>query len=58
MRWNAPGRGKRGCLRVIYYWAVRQECLLMLLVYAKNEMDTLTPEQLKVLKQMIEEEYP
>ncbi len=30
----------------------------MLLVYAKNEMDTLTPEQLKVLKQMIEEEYP
>jgi hypothetical protein len=58
VRWNAPGRGKRGGLRVIYYWAVRQEYLLMLLVYAKNEMDTLTPEQLKVLKQMIEEEYP
>ena len=58
MRWGAQGRGKRGGIRVIYYWAVRQDCILMLLMYSKNEMDTLTPEQVKVLRRIIEEEYP
>jgi len=49
IRWSAQGRGKRGGVRVIYYWAVRQEQILMLLMYAKNERDDLTVEQLKVL---------
>lgn len=30
----------------------------MLLMYAKNEQDDLTTEQLKVLRRIIEEEYP
>ena len=58
IRWGAQGRGKRGGVRVIYYWAVRQECILMLLIYAKNELDNLTADQLKVLRRIIEEEYP
>jgi len=58
IRWGAQGRGKRGGVRVIYYWAVRQERILMLLMYAKNEQDNLTAEQLKVLRRIIEEEYP
>jgi hypothetical protein len=58
IRWGAQGRGKRGGVRVIYYWAVRQEHILMLLMYAKNERDNLTAEQLKVLRRIIEEEYP
>ena len=58
IRWSAQGRGKRGGVRVIYYWAVRQEQILMLLIYAKNERDDLTVEQLKVLRRIIEEEYP
>lgn len=45
-------------MRVIYYWAVRQDRILMLLIYAKNVQDDLTAEQLKVLRAMIEEEYP
>lgn len=57
VRWGIRGRGKRGGTRVIYYWAVRQEQLLMLFVYPKNEMDDLSREQLKTLRKIIEEEY-
>ena len=58
IRWGAKGQGKRGGVRTIYYWAVQQDRILMLLMYAKNEQDNLTAEQLKVLRKIIEEEYP
>jgi len=45
-------------VRVIYYWAVSQDRILMLLIYAKNEQDGLTPEQLRVLRRIVREEYP
>ena len=58
VRWALPGRGKRGGVRVIYYWAVEQEQLLMLFMFAKNERDDLSPAQLKILRKIVEEEYP
>jgi hypothetical protein len=57
-RWSISGRGKRGGVRVIYYWAVVHDKILMLFMYAKNEQDDLTSDQLKVLRKIIEEEYP
>ena len=48
VRWNLPGRGKRGSLRVIYYWDP-PETIYMLLPYKKTDQDNLTPEQLKFL---------
>jgi hypothetical protein len=57
VRWVFRGHGKRGGVRVIYYWAVVRDTILMLFMYAKNEQDDLTPEQLKVLRRIIEEEY-
>jgi len=57
IRWAATGRGKRGGVRVIYYWAVDREIILMLLIYGKNEQDDLTAEQLRVLKGLVEEEF-
>lgn len=57
-RWPARGRGKRGGLRVIYYWAVSPEQLLMLFIYAKGEQEDLLPAQLKILRKIVEEEYP
>ena len=56
-RWAASGRGKRGSARVIYYWAVRRDHILMLLIYQKNEQDDLTPAQLQRLRQIVEKEY-
>lgn len=56
-RWAASGKGKRGGSRAIYYWAVNEDQLLMLLIYSKSEQDDLTPNQLKVLRKIVEEEY-
>jgi len=58
LRWATKGKGKRGGSRVIYYWAVSQEHVLMLLINSKSEREDLTREQLKTLKKMVEEEYP
>lgn len=58
LRWATRGKGKRGGSRVIYYWAVTQEQLLMLLIYSKSERDDLTRDQLKTLKKIVEEKYP
>ena len=57
VRWTAPGRGKRGGVRVIYYWAVKHDRLLMLLIYPKSEKDDLSREQLMILRKIVEEEY-
>lgn len=58
MRWSLPGRGKRGGVRVIYYWAVTREQLLLLFMYPKSERDDLTATQIKILRTIVEEEYP
>ena len=50
-----PGSGGA---RVIYYWAAEQDHLLMLFIYAKNESDDLTRDQIKTLRHIVEREYP
>jgi len=57
LRWSLSGHGKRGGIRVIYYWSASRDTILMLFVYAKNEQDDLTRQQLKTLRKIIEEEY-
>ena len=57
VRWAIQGRGKRGGVRVIYYWMDARNKILMLLMYAKNDQEDLTPEQLEVLRRIVEEEY-
>ena len=58
IRWEGAGRGKRGGVRVIYYWARKQDVMLMLLIYSKTQQDDLTSKQKAVLKKLIQEEYP
>ena len=53
IRWGASGRGKRGGVRVIYYWWTADDLISMVLIYAKNEQDDLTPDQLKMLKRLL-----
>jgi len=57
IRWGAKGRGKRGGARVIYYWHLGQETFYMLLVYAKSRQEDLTPEQVRILKRLVREEF-
>jgi len=57
VRWSLPGRGKRGGVRVLYYWVVPKDQILMLFMYPKNVVDDLTPQKLKVLRQIVEKEF-
>jgi hypothetical protein len=54
-RWAGSGRGKRGGVRVIYYWWTALDRISMLLIYRKNEQDDLTAEQLKSMKRALSE---
>mgnify|MGYP001612726069 CR=1 FL=1 len=54
IRWSIPGRGKRGGLRVIYYWD-EPDTIFMLFPYRKNEQEELTAGQLRVLKAVVKE---
>lgn len=57
IRWAPTGSGKRGGARVLYYWAVDADTLLMLFAFQKNERADLTPAQLKQLASMVKEEF-
>lgn len=57
LRWAASGRGKRGKVRVIYYWHRASETIYLLYFYAKNVQGDLTPAQVKRLAQLVREEF-
>jgi hypothetical protein len=50
-------RGKRGGARVIYYWAVRKEMILLLFAYPKNVAANLTQEQTSQLARAVKQEF-
>ena len=49
-------KGKRGGLRVIYYWWSGGSQFWLFTLYDKNEQDDLTQQQKKILKQMLSSE--
>jgi len=57
MRWALAGRGKSGGARIIYHWFVRQAVIYLLLIYSKNEQEDLTPQQLRLLRKIVEAEF-
>ena len=52
LRWAGAGRGKRGGIRVIYYWKVNDSEVWMLTLYGKNERESIAAH---VLKQIAKE---
>ncbi len=57
IRWKQKCRGKRGGVRVIYFWKMNSGQILMLYIYPKNVTVDLTTSQLKLLKQIVEKEF-
>jgi len=54
LRWSIEGKGKRGGIRIIYYWDVPAEQIYMAFVFKKSEQSDLTNNQLKiVLKELM-----
>ncbi|MCF6776100.1 hypothetical protein L3V83_05855 [Thiotrichales bacterium 19X7-9] len=54
VRWAIQGRGKRGGIRVIYYYVLPDSQIRLLLIYKKGKKDDLTLEQKKILRQLNE----
>jgi hypothetical protein len=50
------GKGKRGGLRVIYYWWAAKRQFWLFTLYDKDEMKDLTPKELSLLKDMLANE--
>lgn len=55
IRWGKNAKGKRGGIRVIYYYRIRHEQIIFLYAYPKSKTENLTEKQLKVLKTIAEE---
>lgn len=58
LRWPDPrrGKGKRGGLRVIYYWLFGDGQFWMFSIYDKDELENLTADQERQLKGAIKAE--
>ncbi|HEX7184494.1 MAG TPA: type II toxin-antitoxin system RelE/ParE family toxin [Thermoanaerobaculia bacterium] len=56
LRWTLRGKGKRGGLRVIYYWDSAEEIIYLLFLYPKNRQENLTPDQLRLLRRIVQED--
>lgn len=54
LRWRAPGRGKRGGVRVVYYAKIRQGQIWMLTIYAKNVTESIPRHVMKKIKEEID----
>ncbi|OGT07677.1 MAG: toxin HigB-2 [Gammaproteobacteria bacterium GWE2_37_16] len=55
IRWLFGNKGKKGGIRIIYYWRVQKDQIYFLTLYAKNEISDLTSQQKRKLKQILED---
>ena len=56
VRWKTPGSGKRGGVRVIYFWLAKFDQIYMVYAYAKAKKENLTKDQIRQLCKLVEEE--
>lgn len=56
LRWRAPGRGKRGGYRVIYYAKIEEGVVWMLTMYPKNVKESIPTHVLREIRREIENE--
>ncbi len=58
LRWIDPrrGKGRRGGLRIIYYYFLADQQIWLMTLYDKDEASDLTPREKKVLKGALEAE--
>jgi mRNA-degrading endonuclease RelE of RelBE toxin-antitoxin system len=54
IRWLAKGQGKRGGVRIIYYYKNTHEQIWLLTIYAKNEADNIPTGVLRKIKEELD----
>jgi hypothetical protein len=53
LRWRAPGRGKRGGLRAVYYYHNESLPVFLLNIFTKNEKANLTRAERNEMKRLL-----
>jgi hypothetical protein len=53
-RWSRPGMGKSGGIRLIYYYWMDPNAVVLITVYAKNEKENLTDADKKEIRKIVE----
>ena len=54
IRWEGSGRGKRGGVRIIYYYWTTEGAIYLLTIYAKSEKADLSTADKKALRKIVE----
>jgi len=57
LRWSKSDQGKRGGIRIIYFWEPSSETFYLLYAFPKNEQEDMTAVQLKTLGRLVREEF-
>ena len=55
LRWKAPGRGKRGGYRIIYFARLAQGHIWMLTMYPKNVVENIPAHILRQIRKEIDD---
>ena len=55
LRWRAPGRGKRGGYRVIYFARLAQGHIWMLTIYPKNVAENIPAHILRQIRKEVDD---
>ena len=53
VRWAAKGHGKRGGVRIIYFWWISADRILLLDIYAKGDQANLGAAEIEELKRKV-----
>jgi len=56
VRWAPDGKGKRGGIRIMYFWKKSENEIWLLTLYSKNEKATIPSHILKKIAEEIENE--
>ncbi len=54
LRWKLEGKGKRGGIRIIYYWHIKDHHIYLMTIYKKNEMADLSAQEKQILKNLLD----
>lgn len=54
LRWGAPGRGKRGGVRIIYYLMSKRGQIWLLTLYSETELANIPAQTLRKIKDEID----
>ncbi len=55
LRWGMQGQGKRGDVRVIYYWITKDNQILFLTAYAKSKASDLSQNAIKTMREIVKD---